>query len=493
MLNICVIDDRIPVNGEISINDTVPICQSLLELIISKNTWGDSNIKELISKLLTDKDNWQTFAFTNPEIYLNALERDFPKPDIIVFDWEYAGGGTRESGELLLEILNSSFVIVYVYTGQTHKPQVEQRIDMPDLNQYQNKRLYLLMKEDSDSPSTLLRRSKEIYDHNFSFKFGSKLRKASRESIEEILVKLGEYDINFIKDFLSEPETKETDIKMLLAEKISTHILEDKTLLDELITKGLLDKNNAENLLQLIKTKFRDEISSMDIDFGSGSGGAPDINALKDLWSYRIYYRPSDNQVRKGDIIKNNEGNYYLVVTPDCNLTMFWHKNFGYINLIPLWDIVSQAQEIKKMLSITRNDNGDGGVKTIIVKGAAPNSISENLKQWPEGCFLLPYIKQDNNHLFLMGFSKAICSVLINPKSLANGDEPKSRIKHSLDYGHWVDFKSIATISEPFLTPIIQKTFDTILGVGTPNFSEHIKNDLKAIFQQTHNTLWPTP
>ncbi|MBN1805980.1 MAG: hypothetical protein JW837_12080 [Sedimentisphaerales bacterium] len=484
MLNICVIDDRIPVNGEISIDDTVPICQSLLELIISKNTWDDSNVKELISKLLTDKDNWQTFAFTSPEIYLNALERDFPKPDIIVFDWEYAGGGTKESGELLLEILNSSFVIVYVYTGQTHKPQVEQRIALPDLNQYQNKRLYLLMKEDSDSPSTLLRQSKEIYDHNFSFKFGSELRKASRESIEEILVKLGEYDINFIKDFLSEPETKETDIKMLLAEKISTHVLEDKTLLDELITKGLLDKNNAENLLQLIKTKFRDEISSMDIDFGSGSGSAPDIKALKDLWSYRLYYRPSDNQVRKGDIIKNNEGNYYLVVTPDCNLTMFWYKNFGFINLIPLWDIVSQSQEIKKMLCLARKDNK---VKNLI-KDAKVTSISNKINKFPDGCFLLPYVKDDNNILFLIGFSKAITSEPINPKTLASGETAEKREKHSLDYGHWVKYQRISTISEPFATPIIQSAFDATLGIDTPDFNTHVQEDIKQQMQQ----IWPT-
>ncbi|MCK5608700.1 hypothetical protein KAR91_42880, partial [Candidatus Pacearchaeota archaeon] len=331
--------------------------------------------------------------------------------------------------------------------------------------------------------------AKELYTTNFSFKFSRLLRDATRESIEKVLIRLGEYDIDFVKDFLSGAETTETELKTLLAEKITANILENETVLKELSQGSGLDEGAVQNLLDIIKAKFTDEINSADLDCEVDGTGDTDLTKLKELWSYRLYYKPSDNVVRNGDIIKSNDGGgYFLVTTPNCNLHRFWHKNFGYINLIRLLEITEEGDKIKDHLSLTRNMGGDGGVKKTI-KNTKPTSVCNTPNGYPEGCFVLPFVDCAGVSSSLVGFPCAITSINIEPRPLSEGGTPKCRNRDLLRYSQWDDFERIATISEPFLAPIIQNAIGAISGQGVPDYPKRIKMAIKQEFESFHNDL----
>ncbi|GAG31766.1 unnamed protein product, partial [marine sediment metagenome] len=249
------------------------------------------------------------------------------------------------------------------------------------------------------------------------FRFGKILRNSTSEAIENILARLGKNHIDFVKDFLAETETKETDIKALLAEKIATSILENEGVLEEIAQEDGMDKTKSQNLLDMIKSKFRDEIKSTDFDLlGGETGSADDTTSLTELWSYRLYYQPSDSVVRAGDIVRDTAANKsFLVVTPDCNLNMFWHKSFGYVNLIPLLEITAEGEKIKDYLSLTRNESGDHGVKKTI-KNTRITSVCNSPNNYPGGCFVLPFVDSAGVSLSFIGFSCAITSIKIEPR-----------------------------------------------------------------------------
>jgi DNA (cytosine-5)-methyltransferase 1 len=53
--------------------------------------------------------------------------------------------------------------------------------------------------------------------------------------------------------------------------------------------------------------------------------------------------------VRRGDIVKK-DGKYYLVISADCDLRRFWHKNLGSINLLPLHHLHNSNAELREGL-----------------------------------------------------------------------------------------------------------------------------------------------
>ncbi|MCK4886919.1 MAG: hypothetical protein KAS96_05985, partial [Planctomycetes bacterium] len=378
-----------------------------------------------------------------------------------------------ESGEQLAKILNTSFAIVYIYTGGDHEDEVRARVKDNDLKAYFGKRLHLLMKDNEEnSHDRLILDTQGIYNENFSFKFGSMLRKTSRDSIESILVRLGNHQVDFVKQFLGDTKSPEHDFKELLAEKIIENM--NDALCEKFKSKEI-DENKTSSLLGIIKSKFRDEIKSLDFeDFHStGDSGGADISSLVDLWSYRLYYYPQDKTVRMGDIIKKDE-DYFLVVTPDCNLARFWKKNFGYLNLIPLWEIEKDIEKFKASPIKRRN-----------FKETTPNSMTTEPTGYPGGCYVLPYLKDGSKKLNFIVISKAITNTVI-PR-LAGPNE-----KTALDYDVITDYNRVASISEPFLTPLISNILSAILGAGTPDYPNNISGNIKETFEKTCTDLWLT-
>ena len=122
---ICVIDDSIPVTGNIEIDDTGCFNASMLKLLLDKNTWDEKPVKDLIEKLCT-AEVWNISAFKHPNIYLNSLRNNNYKPDIIIFDWEYPI--QTDVSQDLLRVLQSSFSLVFVYTHVDTSEEVSKEI-----------------------------------------------------------------------------------------------------------------------------------------------------------------------------------------------------------------------------------------------------------------------------------------------------------------------------------------------------------------------------
>ena len=474
MLNISLIDDSIPVNiPNYSVEDTRAINHSTIKLLIkNESEWSDSDILGLAKSLMDNDNEWSVTAFTSPPIYLNNINNS-PQPDIIIYDWQYATMSAEESGEQLAEILKTSFAIVYIYTGGDHEEEVKERVKRDDLKDFFEKRLYLLMKDDAnDSHKQLIQDTQKIYHDNFAFKFGSQLRKTSKDSIESILVRLGNHQVDFVKSFLGETKSAEHDFKELLAEKITENM--NDVIREELKSQGI-DEKVGSSLLGIIKSKFRDEIKSLNFDdfHSTGDSGDTDISSLVDLWSYRLYYYPQDKIVRMGDIVKKGE-EYFLVVTPDCNLARFWKKNYSYLNLIPLWEIEKDVEKFKA-----------SQIKRATFRETSPNSISSEPNKYVDGCYVLPYLNDGTEKLNFVIMSKAITNAEIDRPVEYSNDA-------ALDYGVASGYERVASISEPFLIPLISNILSAILGAGTPDYPREIKNNIKTTFEGVCDRKWPT-
>jgi hypothetical protein len=61
---------------------------------------------------------------------------------------------------------------------------------------------------------------------------------------------------------------------------------------------------------------------------------------------------------------------------------------------------------------------------------------------------------------------------------------PNPKKERSLKYDEGFEFERIATISEPFLTPLIQHIFGTISGYGTPDYSKVVPGLISENFKK---------
>lgn len=474
--NICVIDDSIPVTGELDVDDTVSLNISILKLLLDKNKWVEESVQTLFNNLCSDSDNWNVTAFRHPDIYLRTSEKQNYKPDIIIFDWEYAGF-TGDITQKLLEVLHNSFSLVYVYTHKDKDEEVRQELSSDLFDEFQKKRLFLLHKWDQDSVQILLQKATENYEKNFSFRFGRTLRLSTGNAIEEILVGLGKGSMDFVLSLLNDDATQETDIKQLIAQQIGAFLSGNDDLIEELKNGGLSKDKNAQTLIELIRGRIENYISSINLELPvreQNGNGNPSFS--KEFWSSRLYYKPSDNIVRKADIVKDVQNNkYYLVVTPDCHLRRLWDKCFGYINLIPALILPDDLATIKSIFSLTRNP------KKVehIFKDFHPNSITASIKGLPEGPIILPFLDINQEHQCLLLLPKAIHSIQIPERPIGAADDPGDRKNHYMTYDFWDRHERIATISEPFATAIVEHCLKAISGYGTPNYPKAVKQEIK--------------
>ena len=62
-----------------------------------------------------------------------------------------------------------------------------------------------------------------------------------------------------------------------------------------------------------------------------------------------------------------------------------------------------------------------------------------------------------------------------------NNFTDRQKKEHPMKYSYWVDAERICTVSEPFLTPVIQHVLSTIGGIGVPDYPEQMKTVLKNV------------
>ena len=472
--DICVIDDSIPVTA--TIDDAQRLNRSNLLLLLGEfEEWSEPEIRNLVDSLVNDTSSWNVSAFNNPDIYLNALENEGYRPEIIIYDWEYTAGSS-DPVTTLERILEATFALVYVYSRADHEGQIKKALTDNALRMYKGKRLNVLLKDEVDSPKRLLKEAADLYEKNFSFRFGKDLRLATIKALEQVLVEFGKHDINFVLRLLSEGETEETDIKSMIAEKVKHCLMEDESLINMLTSEQDIDKPLAENLMAMLQGKVLDTIVAAETDlsqFGSDSSSAEEnMEVSRQLWYHRLYYKPADQVVRRGDIVFHKETEQcFLIITADCDLLRFWKKNFGFINLVPLYDIDRDAAKVQDFMLMRMSENKlKRTIKEMHIK-----SLSLTIHGFPDGPFLLPFLSTRHSTSGLIGFPKAMTSIYISPPSTT---------QQRLLYQHLEKYERIVALSEPFLTPIVQICLGSISGYGTPDYPDVVSKAINQDFQK---------
>ncbi|MCX6735795.1 MAG: hypothetical protein NTZ13_01805 [Candidatus Parcubacteria bacterium] len=462
--SVCIIDDEIPVAGVEGFRDTELLNSSNLGQLLRQNEhpWTDEVVKHFVQTLLEEKEDdgtskWDVYAFTNPALYINHLENGTFRPDLLVFDWDYSTGGV-DSEARLKEILERTFCLVFVFSKADREDEINAILSTPEFLEYQGRVSYLKKGDPAaDNVNTLLEKANEMDKNNFSFKFAGRLRRESLKIMDRTLSDLGKATVSDIKNYLALEDGEEKH--------------------------GLIDFIADRFRSGLVETDFPELTEAYTTPATTGTGGI-DNNLVKKIWAYRLY-RPLDGTVslanelvRRGDIIKY-EDNHYLVVSAACDLKRFWKKNFGTINLLPLHRLHNSNTELKDLLSFCLDpENVSKKLKT----GKFQN-LTGRLGDLPDGPFILPFLKENDNYECFVVLPKEMSGHKIPVHRDVSALELDKRKEASLKY-EWLGAEKLCSVSEPFLSAIIQHTFGTIGGYGTPDYPKEMKKIFEEILDE---------
>lgn len=488
-LSICIIDDRIPVErGEAMITTQCLNASNLNLLLKNEEHWkGEEKLKDLIGILLKDTTNWQVCAFKHPQFYLDYSENEQYCPDIIILDWDL-NDVDEPTENFLKKILKRSFAIISIFSGCDKMDEIEGIISQPEFAEFKNFRIRQEDKNSEDSHRNLLVEASKLYQDNFSFKFGKELRKKTAEAVEDILIELGKMPINVVQNLLhNTDEPKEEELRVIISERLKSNLKEDGDL-TRLLEKEGISAEVCDQLIELVAQKLKENLPALTTKAITRTTEPNDADTeiqkkiLKRLWAYRLYHKPSDKRVRRGDIVKKHDtdGILYLIVSANCDLAKFWHKNFGYLNILPIYKIAEGSSGIIEKITLTRTIEKCRNVTTRF----NPTSITNNIGELPDGPLILPVIEEEGSFANYIAFPKELISEKIEkPTGITN-------LKNtSLIYNHLTNFdgSNRIAISEPFLTPIIEHIISAITSHGTPDypqiFQKFIEDDLRSIFR----------
>jgi hypothetical protein len=454
-VSVCVIDDAIPVTGDacewIDGNSIID-ANSLRYLQKSEINWSQENhLKKLFQELTSDTNSWNINAFLHPNIFISHIENGYPTPDIIIFDWNYVIRSFK-SEELLLRILKLCSAFVFVYTGGEEVEPIKEKIDGDAFKPFKN-RVQIIGKDEVNSEDILIEKVKELEQDNFAFKFGKLIRKESLIAVEDILITLGQLKLDEVYKYIETSAESNRDLIEIIGERF-------KNCLCTIDLQGLPKVENTNQ-------------SSSD-----------EMALAEKLWAHRLYF-PKDKEkiVCKGDLIyKASEGTsvIYMVISSDCDLTKFWNKNFGYINLIPLYAIKKDNKVIEKILK-KRNKNN-------ILNGCKPKSLIDGIKDFPDGPFMLPFVDIQGESIDYIGMPKEILSTEIPvPQDIIGSPNLINNISRSLKYDDWKDYKPIVRVSEPFLSPLVEHILKSIAGYGVPDYQSKIRDEINKRIKDSLN------
>ena len=487
--DICFIDDTIPAAEDALIDDTQRLNRSnLMYLLNKKDEWAETEVRSLVKLMTDNNETWRVSAFTHPALYLNSLIDEGYRPDIVIYDWEYAAG-SDDPAEMLLKILETSYNIVFIYSGSDHKGQINEALKHQAFKEYISKRLDVLMKDEHDSQKLLLEKAASMYEESFSFRFGDDLRKATQKALENVLITFGKHHKDFVHKLVKEEDTVDSEVKGVMNEKIRNYLSEDKSLIKTLMDNGGLKEKEANDILSILCGRICSLLNAEELDLtvfrSDPKVDEESIISSKMLWSQRMYYRPSDPVVRKGDIIFDAAKKYYsFVITADCDLTRFWYKTHGYVNLIPISNYEDNINELRDRLLVTMNDNQ---VKKVI-QNMNPKSFTGRIDEMVEGPFLMPFVNIDGKLHNFIGFPKEIFSAYVPPPEIPKGKDATVRKNMCLSYENWPNVMRIVTVSEPFLTPMVLHCISSVSGYGSPDYPSIIR---KAILESTSKCIDP--
>ncbi len=444
--SVCIIDDGIPTHHFPNFMEDSKILNenNFKHLLNEKIKWDkEVQLFDLVEGIFKNKD-YILSGFRTHDFFLNHIAENIFSPDIVIFDWDV---DTKTDPKLnLLEILKSKYCLIAIYTGVDNTEEISVIIEGDEFLDYKN-RLFLMEKKAEDSVDKL---TNEIESKLkvFSFKLGQNLKKDTLQAVDNILVNIGKLSFDQFVTAFGEysRETQETSLSKI-------------DFIDIIISKLQAELLNVEF------STFPLKASSEEIK---------DNELLKKLWHYRLYHRPKDAVIRKGDIIRKNDDNrLFLILTSDCHLDQFWKKNLGYLTLVPLYRI--DDSDVRRRISDYINQQTIPQFK--ISSMVNPQKI-ENITILPS--IIKIDVKKDNEQ---KGDSVKYLDYILSPKEIFSVEIPKPDglgPNVRLETNHLIDYNGNdrTRIGEPFLSPLTQFILSQVAGYGTPDYSKELQTIL---------------
>jgi hypothetical protein len=461
-------DDALPVLEPGLVRNEDVLGHSALKHMVDDQAyeWQESEVKDLLVKALAHED-WEVAAARNPEFLIKRFESSLDRPDVLIFDWDYPGLPDPPE-DYLEKFLSKTYCIVQIYTQADKVAEIRRIIDGERFRPYQS-RIEISEKKNVNADE-LLKKVREAEAANFSYAFGAQLRKSTLESLEEILISLGKASLDEVMSLLNTGDTSEGEFEEIVIEKLRNHLREDIAIA-QLAKERQVGEKDIEALLDLVADKLRNDLNSSDLKLlvkPAGVRRSQDVDdAAARLWSYRLFYRPSDKCVRRGDIVRRKETEeYYVVISADCDLNRLWSKNYGFVNLVPLYKIVKASAALGTRLKLA-NFKADKMDFTVASLMGRPGTFAD-------GVLLLPFVPEDSGLSDFLVFPKEILSLEIRPPADVGDDVAKIRDR-GLSYDGFNECERIATLSEPFSSPFVAKLLAAIGGVGVPDYPPVVK------------------
>jgi hypothetical protein len=367
-----------------------------------------------------------------------------PAFDVVIYDWEYGQlGHTINVSDELKKLLEGSHCQVYIYS---HMPDNDVLETISGINDEYSHRLHFLQKAEESSDEELRRKIVQLKDSgNFSTIFAHQLRVNARKSVEKILVKLAHLDIEKFHQMMgTNNEEKKKDLVEFISEKFKNHLLQMDFTLPEVAI----------------------------VEEEPGTAGIETVSevepSIKESWHYRMYSSISDERVRKGDIYKNTDEEYILIMTPNCQLVKYHdNKTFGILNYCNLIAASNLENTVKRLVL---HEGTAKAQNTSLGKSVPPvYSLINQIGSKESAPFILPYVTLEDVNLIL--FPKMFTYMEIQVKNQQG----------YLKRDELVGYTYVTSLSEPFLSELIKEIYDKLERNGVPNFSDQVQKEINSI------------
>ncbi len=415
MKRVWVVDDHIPIHtlypGPYPSSLEVAIVRHLVEHA-APAAWEEPTVLALCRTL--SAGDYEPPFFTSPDAMLRTLRTGALPPHAVVFDWDYPGATPALKSGAFDRLLGSSFAYVQVYT---HLGEAAVEGALPELRAKYRGRVLPTRAKAAVTAEQLAVEIGEAWNGTIAGELADTVRGQVLRAVESSLIDMCE------------------------------------------IKKGALAamvQRESENLVDIVLSKVRDQIAIQ------GSAALDEIVAadhvgessdeLRRLMSVWYYSFPSDQRVRRGDLIEV-DGELGLVVTPPCDLYSFPKKTGRRLTWLKTALIDETGVRVVRASGLKFNGVGN----SIIAKhGDAGESI-----------VLLPNVPAKMHSRETLADYLVLCHAWES----RTFDKPDGG---ELTYAHLEEsgITRRCTLAEPFASAVIARAMSVISSPGTPDMPQ---------------------
>ena len=436
MKRIWIVDDNIPVREIYQPPFPDRIDTAAVEHMVqegARERWGDDPLLALCRSVCVPE--FDSTFFLTPEALVGELKRGATAPHAVIpaaprpphaviFDWEYLVYTPASNIAALERILASSFTYVQIYT---HIGAAAVEPLLGDLRARFGPRLLPAKSKSEVTADQLALDIRDAWKDSIAGDLADEVRLKVSTAVEHSLIDMSEIRRGNI---------------------------------------AALTQGEVENLVQIVLSKIRDEIgpqgsSTMDI-LVSSAWDAASSDRMRQLLSIWYFSFPSDDLVRRGDIVEIDgmDGELGFVLTPPCDLTNLPKKagrRLTWLRIVPLNNaglakLRKAGIKMKKLGNSIVADHQDAGQTIVLL----PNVPSKAHSRGDLGDFAL------------------LCHAWENREITGELQGP---LKYSMTEG----VRRRCTLTEPFASAVVAKVAAVISSPGTPDLPKGEIDRLTAL------------